>query len=172
MLKGLLSGAGMMRIGVGMMRRGQKMRAAHKAAPALAAGIKRAGIISKVQTKTRGVQGASNPRLFSKHTLTGQKRRMSAAALMRGRRAGLPAGMTHQSMRAAHVKKIISGVRTKTRMGLASNQLSKASPGGYNTRAMLARTIKAARQSGGSLTVNGKPITNLNPKRKHQGANP
>lgn len=176
MLARLLGGSAITAIGVGMMRRGSQMRARARTAPLRAATTRRAGIISKVRTKTRGIAGESNPKLFSKTTLVGQKRRAMAAQSIKARRAGLPAGQTRASVASAvsaanraRTKTIVGNVKRTTYAIMPKMNLSKKTPAGRFTRYQTAQFMKTARK-GPAQWGNTGGTYHLRKPRTHQGA--
>lgn len=187
MLGRLLTSAGIAGAGYGLIRKGKslrkkaaKIREDAAAAPAQIARNRRAQLIDRVRTTTRGIHGASadGARLFSKHTKTGQARRAQAAVMIRSKRAGLQGGQTHRSLQAARSRAIVRNVQGVTRSivpaqniakkGSASNPIDRKSR--QLNRHHLAQFLKQARRGPTQGYYNRAGETfDLRKKRKFQG---
>jgi hypothetical protein len=187
MLGRLLTSAGIAGAGYGMIRRGKSLR--NKAsrmkekiagAPAQAVAAKRADLISRVRQTTRGLHGTTpeGARLFSKHTKTGQARRAQAAAMIRSKRAGLPAGQTHRSLQAARSRAIVHNVKGLTQSIVPSQNIAKKTTAASTVdkksrqlnRYHLAQFLKQARKGPTQGYYNRAGETfDLRKKRKFQG---
>lgn len=154
MLGRLITGAGIMRAGYGMMRKGADLKSAKSAA----AQARTKAIIDSVRTKTRGYDHKKTAAMFSRHTNAGRNRRNQAAALIRAKRAGLPSGQTHASYAASLQAKnaaasrtrsaqIVRNVKGVTRSIVPAHWLNKKSASGKINRTALAGFLKDARRA-------------------------
>ena len=143
MLGRLLTGGGMMRAGLGMMRTGLKMRS----------DLKRKAVsdrIHSVRLKTRGTTGLNNPKLYSKYTLAGQKRRAVAAAKMKAIRNAPKIAAQQRAIQAYQAHRVArhNKIRNITRIGFqgAGPALSKQHKHTRLNRQLLAQALKTARR--------------------------
>lgn len=187
MIGRLLTSAGIAGAGYGLIRKGKslrkkagKIREDAAAAPAQIARNRRAQLIDRVKTTTRGIHGTTTEgaRLFSKHTKTGQARRAQAAAMIHAKRAGIGGGQTVRSLQAARSRAIVRNVQGVTRSivpaqniakkGSATNTVDKKSR--QINRQHLAQFLKQARKGPTQGYYNRAGETfDLRKKRKFQG---